>query len=198
MKFMHHIILGFAALCIATAANAADARPANNNATKVRVVNFKRCAEQSKFGKQEQTSFEAVKKQMETVLTDKEKTLNDMAEKSEDPDYLDSLSPEAETEMKRKFRTLNQEYAQLQQQYIQALQQTNFKIVQKLSESVAKAANAVAQQMGVDLVLNDEVTFFVAPGLDISSEVIVMLDKLFDQEASKPATAEAPKAAQKK
>ncbi|MBA3957725.1 MAG: OmpH family outer membrane protein [Parachlamydiaceae bacterium] len=168
-----------AAVLLIVPVTAAEA-PAN---VKVRVVNFKKCAEHSKLGKQEQASFEAVKKQMETVLSEKEKILNEMATKFEDADFLDSLSPEAETEMKRKFRTLNQEYSQLQQQYIQALQQTNFKIVQKLSEGVAKAATTVAQQLKIDLILNDEFAFFAAPGLDVSNEIIAALDQIFDQEA---------------
>lgn len=179
------IALALAMCCLVLQAQAAEPSP---SPIKVRVVNFKKCAENSKLGKQEQTSFEAVKKQMENVLTEKEKVLNDMASKFEDPDYLDGLSPEAETEMKRKFRTLNQEYSQLQQQYIQALQQTNFKIVQKLSEAVSKAASVVAQQNRLDLVVNDETSFFAAPNLDISNEIITIMDQQLEKEASKTST----------
>lgn len=158
------------------------------SAPKIRMVNVKTCIEHSKLGKQEQASFDALKKQMETVLGDKEKVLNDMAAKFEDADFLDSLTPEAETEMKRKFRGLTQEYTQLQQQYYQALQQANFKVMQKLTENITDAAKKVAQQTQVDLMLNEEACFYIAPGLDVSNNVIQVMDQQFDKEANKPKT----------
>lgn len=155
----------------------------SNAPAKVRTVNFKKCVEQSKVGKQEQASFEAIKKQMETVLVEKEKVLNEMAAKFEDPDFLDGLSAEAETELKRKFRALSQEFAQLQQQYVQALQQTNFKIVQKLTTAVSKAATEAAQKQKIDLVVNEEnAAFFVSPNLDISSDVVSIMDQHLEKE----------------
>lgn len=182
----------FCIMCLAAAlmGNANAQEP--NSSVKIRTVNFKKCAEQSKIGKQEQTSFEAIKKQMETVLLEKEKSLNEMAAKFEDVDFMDGLSSEAEVELKRKFRAQSQEFAQLQQQYVQALQQTNFKIIQKLSSAVAKAANEVAQKSKVDMVVNDEVAFFTAPSLDISSEVVTIMDLQFEREAKNPEQQNAP------
>lgn len=157
---------------------------AGPDSPKIRVVNFKTCVEESKLGKQEQSSFEALKKQMEGVLSEKEKTLNELATKFEDPDYLDSLSPEAETEMKRKFRNLNQEFTQLQSQYMQSLQQTNFKVVQKLTDTVTKASKEVAERQGVDLILNEEGIFYVSSALDISKQVVTVMDQSFEKDAS--------------
>lgn len=171
-------------LCAATPGNTpAPSAPANNANAKVRTVNFKKCVEQSKLGKEEQASFEAMKKQMESVLTEKEKTLNELAEKLEDADYLDSLSAEAETEMKRKFRGLSQEYGQLQQQYMQTLNQTNFKVVQKIQEKVNEAATQVARQNNFDLVVNDETAFFASPSLDITSQIVSTMDQNYEKDA---------------
>jgi len=162
--------------------------------TKVRYVNFKKCVEQSQMGKQEQASFEALKKQMETVLAEKEKVLNELATKLEDVDFLDSLSAEKETELKRQFRTLGQEYTQLQQQYLQTLNQTNFKVVQKINEKVGEAATTVAKQNNYDLVVNDETLFFANPSLDISQQVIAIMDQTTDKESSEtPKKPELPK-----
>lgn len=169
----------------------ASASPATKSQSlKVGVVNFKRCVEQSKLGKQEQGNFEGLKKQMETVLAEKEKALNEMATKFNDADYLDSLSPEAETELKRKFRAQNQDLSQLQNQYMQTLQQTNFKVIQKLNEMVTKAASSVAKNEKYDLILNEESAFYYGPELDISAKVIAMLDEEFEKmpkETEKPA-----------
>ena len=53
-----------------------EAIAAKGSSLRIAVVNFKKCVEQSKQGKQEQSSFEAMKKQMESVLAEKEKSLN--------------------------------------------------------------------------------------------------------------------------
>lgn len=169
--------LVIAASSIVLGIGAAETKAAN-----IKVVNFKTCVEGSKLGKQEQASFDALKKQMETSLGEKEKVLNEMASKFEDADYLDSLSPEAETELKRKFRQLNQEYNTLQNQYYQTLNQTNMKIVQKLTDVVTKASESVAKQSNIDLILNDEACFFSAKPLDISSQIIVSMDQMFEKE----------------
>lgn len=148
----------------------------------IRFVNFKNVVEQSKLGKQEQAAFEAIKKQMEKVLEEKEKVLTDIGTKANDADYLDSLSPEAETELKRKFRTLSQEIAQLQNQYYQALSQTNIKVLQKLNDIVVKASDKVAQQEKIDLIINEEGVFFYSPKLDISPKIVAIMDEMFDKE----------------
>lgn len=168
---------------------AADA-PKSNGVTKQQnlrfgVVNFKRCVENSKMGKQEQANFEKMKNQMESVLSEKEKTLIDMEQKLNDADYLDSLSPEAETELKRKFRGLSQELAAQQQQFMQTLQQTNLKVIQQLNDAVVKAAKQLSVDEKLDLVFNEEATFVFSPDLDFSTKVIAMLDADFEKDAAK-------------
>ena len=131
---------------------------------------------------------------METVLAEKEKTLNDMATKFNDADYLDSLSPEAETDLKRKFRALNQELSQQQNQYLQTLQQTNMKVVQKLQEQVIKAAELIAKNEQMDLILNDEAGFYISPDLDISAKIIGILDQDYDKNPPSAKDTTLPKA----
>jgi outer membrane protein len=168
--------LGLAAVIFCSAA-APQGQPLN-----IRMLNFKNCVESSKIGKQEQSSFEALKKQMETLLEEKEKALAEIDEKMRDPDYLDSLSPEAETDLKRKFRALNGEINEMQNQYYQTLQQTNFKVIQKLTETVNEAAKQVAKDNSYDLVLSEETCFFCKPELDISQQIINEMDKNFDKQ----------------
>lgn len=182
-------------LCSAAPANNSAASGSKNQNLKVGIVNFKQVVENSKIGKQEQASFEALKKQMESVLAEKEKTINEMATKFNDADYLDSLSPEAETELKRKFRTMNQELAQQQQQYMQSLQQTNFKVIQKINEQVVKAAQSVAKNEGLDIILNEEACYFCASNIDMTQKIISILDQEYEKEgANKNASSEIKKA----
>lgn len=144
---------------------------------KIALVNFKTCVEKSKIGQKEQASFDAMKKQMETILEEKEKALSDVSAKFNDIDYLDSLSPDAEAELKRQFRSLNQEFNQQQQQFYQTLSQTNMSIIQKLNDAVTKAAEKVAKANKFDIVLNNESCFFSVPSIDISSMVVAAMDE---------------------
>lgn len=145
-------------------------------------VNTKTIIEESKLGKQEQASFDSLRKQMENVLEEKEKELNDMATKFNDPDFLDTLSVEAETELKRKFRQQSQEFQDKQSQFMQALQQANMKIMQQLGDAIGKASTEVAKNMKLDAIFNYETTFYVQDTLDISPEVVKLMDKQFDQD----------------
>lgn len=162
-----------------------SATPADQKSLKVGLVNFKKCVEESKLGKQEQATFETLKGKMESVVEEKEKELNVLAEKLNDPDQLDLMSAEAETELKRKFRALSQEMNQLQTQYYQSLNQTNMKIVQSLADVVANAAEKVAKNEQYDLLLNDESAFFYDKALDVSSKIVVQMDQFFEEEAQK-------------
>lgn len=155
---------------------------------KIGVVNFTTCVEKSKLGQQEQATFELMKSQMEKILKEKEKVLTEIAEQLEDPDFVDGLSVEKETELKRNYRTLGQELAQLQNQYIQTLQQANVQIIQKIADIIAKASERVAEQKKFDLLVNKDSTFFHAADLDVSDLVAKEMDTLFDQEkAASPA-----------
>jgi len=158
---------------------------ANMQNPKVALVNFKTCVENSKVGKQEQTNFDNMKKQMEEVLAEKEKTLKEISGKFSDEDYLDSLSPDAEAELKHKFRTLNQELGQHQQQFFQVLQQANFKIIQKIQEEINDASKVVAKNKGLDIIINEEGTFYFNPAMDISNDIIKVMDEKFAKNQGK-------------
>ncbi|MBA3816668.1 MAG: OmpH family outer membrane protein [Parachlamydiaceae bacterium] len=156
---------------------------AQDRPLKIAIVNFKTVVEKSKLGQKEQANFDAMKKQMETVLLEKEKSLNEIASKFNDIDYLDSLSPEAETELKNKFRTLNTEFNQQQNQFYQALSQTNMKIVQKLTDAITKASSEFAKKNQIDIVLNEDSCFVTSPALDVSAAVTKILDETPDVES---------------
>lgn len=189
MKKMRLFVLSIssaAAILCSACIHAADAPAAAFEQTKplrIAQVNFKTVVEKSKLGQREQSAFDAMKKQMETILEEKEKSLTDVASRFNDIDYLDSLSPDAEAELKRQFRTLNQEFTQQQNQFYQTLSQTNMLVIQKLTEAVTKASEEVAKANKIDIVLNDESAFYIVPAIDISQLVIVSLDKAFEKES---------------
>lgn len=183
MKILRYLtISAFCLLGVSQLSAVNDSNTQQN--VKIAVVNFKTTVDQSKYGKEEQSNFEALRKQMETSLEDKEKVLTELSNKFNDADYLDSLSPETETELKRKFRALGQELNQIQSQYYQTLNQTNMQIVQKMQQAVVKASKTVAERKKIDLILNEESGFYYSPAYDISQEVIAEMDKAYEADAA--------------
>lgn len=168
-----------AALGLSTAALTAE--PASSFG----IVNFGACVSDSKLGKQEQNSFESLKKQMTSLLEDTEKQLNDLAIKFNDPEYLDGLSPEAEEDLKNKFRTLNEEMGRYQNQYYQVMNQANMRIVQTISASINTASEKVAKDKKLTMVLNKDACFYYNPTLDITNLIVAEMDKSFTQNTKK-------------
>jgi outer membrane protein len=179
MKYLRRILFVFAtAAAAALVCSAVPGTFEQNKPLRIAVVNFKKCVEKSKVGKKEQANFDSMKKEMEKILTEKEKALADVAGQFNDINYLDSLSPEAEAKLKQQYRTLTQEFSQQQNQFYQQLSQANVTIIQRLQEKVTKASEEVAKKQQIDLVLNEEVGFYVGPSLDISELVIKVLDEM--------------------
>ena len=155
----------------------------------VGVVNFGTCIQDSKVGKKEQASFESLKKQMTTLLEDTDKQLQEISSKFNDPEYMDGLSPEAEEELKVKFRTLSEEMNRHQNQYYQVLNQANMKIVQAMSNNIQTASEKVAKDKNLTVVINKEACFFYSPQLDVTSAVVSEMDKNYDVQAKNEASA---------
>lgn len=178
---MKHRFIPSLFIAIGLSAAAISAEPPSNFG----IVNFGTCVSDSKLGKQEQASFEALKKQMSTLLEDTEKQLNELATKFNDPEYIDGLSPEAEGDLKNKFRTLNEELGRYQNQYYQVMNQANMRIVQTLSTSITTASEKVAKDKKLDMVANKDAFFYYTPAKDVTPLVIAEMDKNFAQDSKK-------------
>lgn len=144
------------------------------------VVNFSSCVTDSKFGKKEQENFESLRKQMATMIETTESQMKEIATKCEDTEYLDSLSPKAEEELKVKFQALQEELNRYQNQFMQVLQHANQQVVQKIHNAIAVASKEIAEKQKLDYVINKEACFYIRPGLDVTTQVISEMDKKFD------------------
>ncbi|MES2274038.1 MAG: OmpH family outer membrane protein [Chlamydiota bacterium] len=144
------------------------------------VVNFSTCITGSKIGQKEQENMENIRKQMSSLIEDTEKELKEIAVKFEDTEYLDSLSPKAEEDLKVKFQTLQEDLSRYQNQFYQVLNHANYQMIQKMSSSISKAAEKVAKQKSLEYVMNKEACFYIRPDLDVTTVVISEMDKSFD------------------
>ncbi|MBI2743088.1 MAG: OmpH family outer membrane protein [Chlamydiales bacterium] len=177
----------FILTCLTSLVALSSACDAAEGAQNVGVVNFASCITDSKLGKQEQSSFESLKKQLSTLLEDTDKQLVEINNKLSDTEFMDGLSPEGEEELKNKFRVLNEELNRYQQQYYQVLNQANMRIVQMLSSSISSASERVAKEKKLTMVINKEACFFYAPQLEVTNLVVGEMDRVFEQESKKNA-----------
>lgn len=155
---------------------------------KVGIVNVENIVTETKLAKQEQASFETMRKQFSSLLEDTEKQLRDINDKLQDKDYLDGLSPEAELEMKNKFAQLSEEMQRYNQQYYQFVQQGQQKMIQIVFGGLSQAAEKIAGSKGYTMILNKQACFYSAPTLDVTTDMIKEMDKNYDEEAKKQAT----------
>lgn len=150
------VLVLLASLGLSAGAFAANAA---NPQSSIGVANFTTCIQDSKYGKQEQESFEALKKQMATLLEDTEKQLREISAKFNDAEYLDGLSPDAEEELKVKFGTLNQELARYREQYYQVLNQANMRIMESMNTHISAASEKVQKDKKLDAIANKQAFF---------------------------------------
>ncbi|GAM26815.1 hypothetical protein SAMD00019534_099900 [Acytostelium subglobosum LB1] len=155
--------------------------------TKVGIVNFVSCVTESKVGKHEQSAVEEMRKQIATLIEDKEKQLKEVTEQLQDRDFLDGLSPEGEQELKGKWSQLSEEMNRYNQQYYQFIQQGQNRIFQNVVGGITSAAEKLASSKGYSMILNKEACFFYDPKLDITADVIKEMDKSFDDTEKQPA-----------
>ncbi len=147
------------------------------------VVNFGTCITDSKVGKKEQENMENMRKQMTSMIEEREKEYKEIAAKLEDSEYLDSLSPKAEEELKNRFQALQEELGQSQNQYYQILQHTQYQVMNKMNASIAKASEKIAKEKNLAYVINENLCYYVRPDMDVTLAVIGEMDKSFDQES---------------
>jgi outer membrane protein len=124
-----------------------------------------------------------LRKQLAALIDDTEKELKELSAKFEDSEYLDSLSPKAEEEMKARFQSLNEDLSRYQGQFYQVMQQANMQLVHKMSSQIARASEKVAKDKKIDYVINKEACFYYRSDLDLTDQVISEMDKNFDTEA---------------
>ena len=150
------------------------------------IVNFNTCIKDSKKGKQEQASFEALKTQITNMMEETQKQLTEISQKLNDSEYMDGLSPEAEAELKNRFGNLSEEMNQYQGQYYQIMQQANMRIYQTIGQEASVAAEKIAKDKKLLMVINKEACFYYNADFDITQSVIAEMDKRFDQANKNP------------
>ena len=180
-----HLLFACALLLGSTTLSAADT---GSTGHRIGVVVFRKTIEDSKLGKQQATSFETLQNQMEATLLKSQKEISEIATKLNDDAYLDGLTPEAENELKHKYRTMSQELQAMQSQFIHTLQEANTKIVQAIASEVSEAAKEVGKTQGLDAIINDEAVPYHKDNMDVTRLIVAQMDVRFDKNATNPSS----------
>jgi outer membrane protein len=146
-------------------------------------VNFSTCIAESKYGKKEQENIETIRKQLSHQIEETEKALKELQAKFEDTEYLDSLSPKAEEEMKANYQSLQEDLMRYQNMYYQVLNHAQYQLMQKINNNVATAAKKIAESNKLDYVINKDACFYIRSDLDLTAAVIQEMDRAFEIEA---------------
>lgn len=154
------------------------------------VVNFATCITDSKYGAEEQASFEKVKDQFTKLIEGTEKELQTLQTNLEDKEYMDSLTADAEKELKEKFATLNEEMMRYQNQFYQTMNQAQFRVMQNMQGRIAKASEEVGKARKLDLIVNKDQVFYAGDKLDITAAVVEVMDTQYEKEQKEKKKAE--------
>lgn len=172
----------FLALCAVGSLSATDV-------PKLGVVDFELCASESKIGKEEAASFNSLQSKAMADMQSMEKERQDLAKKLEDQDYLDGLSPDAQQELHQKIQNHQMKMQMAGENYEKTLRQTYQVMEEKLSSNVKTAAEKIAQDKKLDMVIPSRFCIYSIPTLNITDSVIKKMDESFGKDTQKELSA---------
>ena len=149
------------------------------------IVDFTTCYVESKYGKREQEHSEQIRQQINTMAEKTAKDLQRVSDKLEDEDYMENISAKAEEKLRKEKEGLEQDLARYRANFYQIMQQAQTQSAQKVFQKVAEVARDVAEEENYSYVINKDLCFYYAPGLDITPQVLSALDKNFSLEEEK-------------
>lgn len=178
----HFILSLVAALGLASTGFAA-----NNTAASAGVLNSATCVTESKYGKQEQQTIESIKGQYDQLIEDRKVKLKEVTDNLSNPDYMDALSQEAEDELRAEESALNEELMRYENFFIQTMQQAQMRLWQNVYSHINTASSEVAKKKDLNMIVNKDMCFFHGDKLDITEDVIKVMDSNFDKEQKEKA-----------
>lgn len=158
---------------------------ADESSLRVGVVNYTTCMENSCLGKDESSKLESLRNEMVSMMDEKQKAFQEISEKLGNPDYMDTLSPEADKELHAKAKALAEELQYLSFQTNQAFQQAQEKMIQNVVGEIQKASEYIAREKNLDFILNKDGCCYFKKPADITPLVIKELDRHYQPETSK-------------
>ena len=178
---------------ITTAILCTGSLAAENTAPNFGVLNFHTLAADSKLGKQENASFEAMRTQMVSMLEETRKQAEELEKKLADPEFRDSLSPEADAEHQTKLENFKMDLQRYRAQYAQVMEQAQMRFMQAMTQSINTASDTVRKNKNLLMIVHKDACPSVDPSLDVTQSILEEMDSSFE-EAQKKLAAKAEEA----
>lgn len=193
MKRLAQLTASIMLACSPLVLHAAEVATTSLASPKIGVVSVRACVDQSKEGHRARDNLENVNKQMSKNLEELSKQIEEVSAKLNDEDSHDSLTPDAEKTLQERLDALMQEHDLKRMQFGQQMNQAQMAAMQQLFDHVSRASESVAGDMGLDLILQEDSSFYFNPKLDITERVIESMNKFFDEAQKAQASVEAAK-----
>lgn len=148
-------------------------------------IDMRRCFEQSKEGMKAKEMLESLNTQMQEKLSEIEDKMKDLSTQLSNEEYRQSLSKEALDEMEKKFETLLQEREAKHGEFSQELNQTQMFLTESLIQNISKAAEMVAKEKSVSMILQKDAVVYSDDKTDLTDLVLSHVDKQFDKSEKK-------------
>ncbi|KPK32918.1 MAG: hypothetical protein AMS24_02770 [Chlamydiae bacterium SM23_39] len=158
---------------------------AKDSSVSIGIVNFAKCITDSKIGKKEQENLENVRIQWTSLIEETNEELSNINSKLENPEYLEGISPQVEEDMKIKKEMLSKDLQKYETQIYQALHQAQMLLIQKMSSQINKASEELAKKTNFKIILNAETCLYNIKSLDVTDDIIKILDNKFEKENKK-------------
>ncbi len=163
----------------------------------VAIVDLETCVTESKTGQEEQKKVKETENQMQTLLKDRQKELEKIANQLNDPDFVDSLSPEAEKELTAQYQKLSEEYGLYQNQLLQVMQQTNMQFYETMLKHVKNAAASVSKDHKKPFIVRKDLCLSFPSSADMTPQIVTAMDRAFDASQKKKPLAATEKSSAK-
>ncbi|SCA58447.1 hypothetical protein AB751O23_AC_00050 [Chlamydiales bacterium SCGC AB-751-O23] len=151
-------------------------------AGKVGVIDLQACHEESALAKAEGKKLEDLKGKLKGGLEGKEKSFKEMKEKYDDQTFRDGLSDTARQEYEQTMNSTLKELEEYHNQLIRMLNQSGYEVAMNVLGSVEGAADKIAKEKQLDMVIRKELCLYYTPELDITKEIISEMDKSYGGE----------------
>ncbi len=146
------------------------------------VVNFQTCMEKAKIAQDKRRELENFDKQFRVRIDEIQKHCKEIDEKLNNVEYVDSITAEAEENLKKERQAEMQKLMGTQNEFQQIMQQQQMAFSQSFMISLGDAAQKVAKEKKLSHVIAKEACLYYDDNLDLTEDVITKINALYDKQ----------------
>lgn len=146
------------------------------------VVNFQTCMEKAKIAQDKRRELENFDKQFRVKIDEIQKHCKEIDDKLNNVEYVDSITAEAEENLKKERQAEMQKLMGTQNEFQQIMQQQQMAFSQSFMISLGDAAQKVAKEKKLSHVIAKEACLYYDDNLDLTEDVIAKINAIYDKQ----------------